>query len=300
MIVCAGASMIDCILTEGGGGAVAEDISLCPGGEAYNEASVFAELGEEVCLVSAIGSDHAGMILRNEADRMGIRLHTGDYSGRTPVSLLTVDAAGNRISRVSKIHALKGYVPTLPAEVRIDFVSMGSLFRPPFLDPEICLAFAREAKEAGAVLMADTKMPKGTDPKLSDYSEVLKLLDFITPNEQEALYYTGASGPEDAARVFLDYGVKTAIIKQSEKGVYIASSEGDSFSLPAFETPVIDGIGAGDTFAAGFIHSLRNGAPLREAARFGSACAAVCVSVRGAAPPEYFEDSVSKFLNPMQ
>ena len=295
MIVCSGSAMIDCIIS-GNDKDVADDIALSPGGEAFNEASALAALGNDVCLNAAVGEDHAGSILRAAAARSGFRILPDTYRGRTPVSLLEVDETGNRRSKVSRIHALDGFLPSLPENRDISFVTMGSLFRPPFLDPEICLRFAASAKTAGAYLLADTKLPKGTSPKLEDYAETLALADYLTPNETEAAYYTGCSDPAEAAEVFHSFGVRNVIIKLSDKGCYLSPEKGKPFLLPAFPVEVVDGIGAGDTFAAGLIHSLIRGKDLHSAAVFASACAAVSLTGRGAVSALHSEAQVLEFL----
>ena len=148
MIICAGTVLIDCIVTESGTESVADSITLAPGGEAFNEAVSLARLGEKVLLIVPTGQDAAGDMIRAMLDREGIILQA-DYRGATPVSLLTVNAAGGRKSRVSKVHALTGYRPQLPcldpqlsgsdpqlpSIKSVTFVTMASLFRPPFLDP---------------------------------------------------------------------------------------------------------------------------------------------------------------------
>lgn len=287
--------MIDCIVSGGSFDIPAEEIVLCPGGEAFNQASVFAVLKDEVCLSAAVGNDHAGSILKNEAGRLGFELFTGGFEGRTPVSVLETDEKGNRKSRISRLHYLGGFVPKLP-EGEISAVTMGSLFRPPFLDPVVCREFVKIVRERGCLLAADTKLPKGMRIRLKDYAETLAGLDFITPNEQEAEYYTGSRDPEEAARVFRSFGVRNTVIKLAERGSYIASEKEGCFYVPAFPAETVDGIGAGDTFAAGLFHSLMHGSSLREAAVYASACGAVCVSHRGASPAPDLEVRVSALL----
>lgn len=280
MVICAGTSLIDCIVTEAGSEAVAEDITLSPGGEAFNEAVWLAALGEEVLFCSAVGQDFAGDALRSVLADKGVTLVSG-YSGRTPVSLLTVDRRGERKSKVSRVHELTGWEPMLPEGARPDFVTMASLFRPPFLDPAAALRFAASAKAAGARLLADTKLPKGADPRLADYRETLSLLDFITPNETEAAHYTGCADPVAAAEVFRGYGVKNVVVKLGEKGCYVLPEDGEGFFRPALPVTCVDGIGAGDSFNAGLIHALLRGDTLGEAVACGTRCAARCVTMRG-------------------
>lgn len=286
MIICAGTVLIDCIITASGTESVADAITLAPGGEAFNEAVSLARLGERVRLIAPVGHDAAGGMIRTMLNREGIELQSV-YDGATLVSLLTVDTDGGRRSRVSKAHSLAGYHPNLPGD-GFSFVTMASLFRPPFLDPADCLDFACRVKSfPGTMLLADTKLPKGTDPQLADYRKTLALLDWITPNEAEALHYTQTGTPEEAARVFRSYGVRNVVIKLAERGCFVLPESGKAFTVPAFPVECVDGIGAGDAFNAGLIHKLSSGTvltdeKLREAVLFASACAAVSVTKRGA------------------
>ena len=295
-IICSGTVLIDCIVTRAGSADVADDISIAPGGEGFNGATALARLGEDVTLAAAVGNDFAGRAVRSLIESDGIKILSG-FDGKTPVSLLTVDDHGERKSRVSLAHQYPGYRPGLPKDLSgVSFVTMASLFRPPFLEPQMALEFARTVHSSDALLLADTKLPRGTDPQLKDYAETLQLIDIITPNKEEALHYTGAKTPEEAAAVFRSYGVKNVIVKLGAQGCYVLPEEGDSFTCPAFRVTCVDGIGAGDTFNAGLIHALNTGASLREAVRYASACAAICVTGRGATSALQSEAQVKELL----
>ena len=295
-IICCGTVLIDCIVTRAGSADVADDISIAPGGEGFNGATALARLGEDVTLAAAVGNDFAGKAVKSLIESDGIKILSG-FDGKTPVSLLTVDDHGERKSRVSLAHQYPGYKPGLPEDLSgVSFVTMASLFRPPFLDPRMALEFARTVQSSDALLLADTKLPRGTDPQLKDYAETLQLIDIITPNKEEALHYTGANTPEEAAAVFRSYGVKNVIVKLGDQGCYVLPEEGDSFTCPAFQVTCVDGIGAGDTFNAGLIHALNTGASLREAVRYASACAAICVTGRGATSALKSEAQVMELL----
>ncbi len=283
-IVCAGQALVDCIFTGGRSGGVVDDVSLCPGGEAFNEAVSASRLGAAVLLVAGIGNDPAGVLLNSTALAEGVDMSASPLieGGHTPVSGLFVDDRGERSSLVGKRHGIADYVPALDGIDGISAVSMASLFRRPFIDPKVCYDFALSAKERGSILLADTKLPKGGALRLEDYRQTLALLDYITPNEQEAAYYTGVSDPVESARIFHSWGVGCVIIKLAERGCYVSQLGGGVFALPAIPTKVIDGIGAGDTFAAGLLVRLCEGAQLYDACRFATACASLCVSHRGA------------------
>lgn len=284
IVLFAGQALVDCIFSgmEEKTQRV-ESITLAPGGEAYNGAVNFSRLGGRALLHCGLGRDVPGRLLEAGAREAGVDLSPVVWSEKlpTPISGLFVDPSGERKSYVSRANDLPFFHPSLGG-LSVAAATMSSLFRPPFLDPEICLSFAREVKESSALLLADTKMPRGTDPELADYRDLFPLLDFITPNETEAAYYTGYSDPRSSARALRELGVGNVIIKLGEKGCYVLTQTGEDFFLPAISGPVVDGIGAGDSFSAGLLLRLLEGASLREACRFATACASLTVAHRGA------------------
>ena len=86
---------------------------------------------------------------------------------------------------------------------------------------------------------------------LDDLHDSLHLIDYITPNEDEARHFSGKEQPEEMADTFLGYGVKNVIIKLGGKGCLFKNAE-ERMILPACEIQAVDATGAGDNFVAGF------------------------------------------------
>ncbi len=101
------------------------------------------------------------------------------------------------------------------------------------------------------------------DVLLQNLDEVRNILD-LDPN----------TGPERAAEILLDMGVKVVAIKMGKDGCWVANRENIEY-VPSFSVKVVDTTGAGDNFNAGFISSYISGKPLRECAIIGSATAAL-------------------------
>ena len=103
---------------------------------------------------------------------------------------------------------------------------------------------------------------------------------------------------ETAAKIFMDRGVKNAVITLGELGVYVRNSE-ISQHVPSFDMgdKVIETTGAGDAFNGGFAHALAEGMPLIEAIRFGSATAAISVTRLGTAPSMPYNSEILNLLN---
>jgi sugar/nucleoside kinase (ribokinase family) len=111
--------------------------------------------------------------------------------------------------------------------------------------------------------------------------EWLPLLSYLFINEDEALSFTRADCMEHAWETF---SKKTScpVIKAGEKGCLIGGENGMAW-IPAFPVEVVDTVGAGDAFDAGFLFGIKEkGKTIQEAARFGNAVGARnCMSVGG-------------------
>jgi sugar/nucleoside kinase (ribokinase family) len=160
-------------------------------------------------------------------------------------------------------------------------VVLGSLFRAPFDEPDIVRQIVDAAHARGIPVFADTKLPNFTKLKLEDIADSLPMIDCITPNEEEARYYSGENEPGKMADVFLAAGVRSVIIKLGGRGCLFRSRE-ETICLPAYDIDAVDAAGAGDNFLAGFVSEIVRGSGIREALAFANACGAVCTTAVGA------------------
>lgn len=297
-IICTGAALVDCIFSGGDAGTgYVESIALHPGGDAFNEAVNIARLGGKCALYCGLGTDFAGEMLAETAQKVGVDMSLAEArpDGATPVSGLFVDSRGERRSCVSAAHKIPFFRPAAEKCAGAKIVTMASLFRPPFNDPAFTAAFARGVKACGAQLYMDVKMPKMEQLCLSNFADTVAMADFISPNETEAAYYSGEKEPMSQARAFLDCGAKTVLLKLGSDGCLVVQKEGH-FHVPAYDVPVADGVGAGDAFAAGLLCALSEGRALREACEYATAAAALCVQSPGAVGGIQSREQLEAFL----
>ena len=288
-VVCVGQAVVDCIVRGREKDEArpdvfrAESIRLSTGGDALNEAVCLAKAGRRVRLVCAAGADAAGRLLLADAARFGV--DTGSVTVtetlETPVANLVVRPDGSRYSINSRSTRLPGYVPEAAALYGAGIVSFASLFRAPLDDPETVRGLLRAAKETGAVISCDTKLPTFRRMALDDLAEVLPLIDYIFPNEKEAAFYAGGTDAAEQAAVFRRYGVKNVIVKQGPLGIY-ADLGGRIYDLPADPVDAVDTTGCGDSFVAGFLDALLDKKEEEDCLRAGLALAASCAAHMGA------------------
>lgn len=263
----------------------AESGTLSVGGEAVNGAIAAAKLGVRTAILCSLGNDSAGTLVTAALEANGVdtgRIVRSDEHP-TPVTTMFVRDDGSRQSITNTAHRYHFHPERFLGDLTgVRAVVLGSLFRAPFDDPEVISAVLKAVKSQGILIAADTKLPNFQFLSLAELKEVLPLIDYITPNEDEARYYTSKSDPQEMAEVFLSSGVKNVIIKLGAKGCYFQNAE-RSLRLPPFRIEAVDATGAGDTFLAGFLASLLNGASVQEALLFANACGAICTTKVGAA-----------------
>lgn len=135
------------------------------------------------------------------------------------------------------------------------------------------------------LVMLDT-MNFWMDIAMDDLKSVLKMVDVLTINDEEARILSGDYSLRRAAKTVMAMGPKTLIIKKGEHGALLFQGDQVFFcpALPLEE--VFDPTGAGDTFAGGFIGYLASTDDIsfdnmKRAIVYGSAMASFCVEKFG-------------------
>lgn len=140
-------------------------------------------------------------------------------------------------------------------------------------------------KAAGLTISLDTN-DDPADRWEDGIHEALQFVDVLMPNEREACKLARSENVEAAIRQ-LSERVPIVVVKRGAKGA-IAVAKGKEVSVPAIPVEVVDPIGAGDSFNAGFLHRYVQGADLAACLTYGN-LAAACSTTR-AGGTEAFRD----------
>jgi fructokinase len=125
-------------------------------------------------------------------------------------------------------------------------------------------------------------------------ADILKLNLAETGMINELLELDTNSPKELALRIMADYGVTTVLVTLGCEGVYAIEATGKQMSVPAAKVDVVDTIGAGDAFSAGFAYKYLHGAALEECCRFGNFMGALNATKQGGMP-NFSEDELARF-----
>lgn len=274
------------------------EMELHVGGCAHNTAVDLKKLGEEVLVVGKVGDDDLGDVVINSLRRHGVdtRGVTKDARFHTSATMVLLDGAGERtfLHYPGANQALRAH------DVKDEFLQgakvvhvAGSFLMPGFDGEETAKVFAR-AKEFGVLTSLDTAWDD-TGKWFATIAPVLPLVDIFISNRDEASRISGKSTLSDIASFFLEYGAKVVAIKMGEEGSFIMTKK-EKILAPPFRVQAVDGTGAGDAFAAGFLFGYLRGWDLYEIGRFANACGAMCVEKMGATEGVGSFEEVQRFI----
>jgi len=111
--------------------------------------------------------------------------------------------------------------------------------------------------------------------------ELLPLVDVFLPNDAEAMRISGANDAAAAGRELAGLGPLVAVKRGAEGAVAFRGTESWTVRPEASETRIVDSIGAGDNFDAGFLRAWQLGWDADSCLRLGARCGAASLSAAG-------------------
>ena len=265
------------------------------GGKGANQAIAAAKLGAKVTMVGRVGMDANGETLIQKLEEANVETTyvVRDKDAQTGFDPIVVDSEGKYIS----------------------FVVLGAN---DCLSPQQ-VADALEGNEYDMVVM-QLEMPDETIYKTYEYAREknipvfldagpakpldwgrLKGIHIISPNEAETKAITGIDVADlDSARVAAKEIYKLVqpqyvILKMGERGSLLYNGE-EFEEISSFKVDAVDSTAAGDTFGAALSIRLCQGISMKEALKYASAAAGICVSRKGAQPSIPSQEEVAAFL----
>ncbi len=233
---------------------------------------------KDLKIVSVIGDDFPEEeldYLRSRGVNLeGLQVREGErsffWSGRYHNNL------NDRDTLDTQLNVLGDFDPVLPESYKkVDFLMLGNL------TPAIQKKVIEQLNHRPKLIALDT-MNFWMNTAMESLLEVLKMIDVLVINDEEARQLSGEHSLVKAADAIHHMGPKYLVIKKGEHGALLFEG-GNIFFAPALPlAEVFDPTGAGDTFAGGFIGYLAKTEDLsfenmKRAVIYGSAMASFCV-----------------------
>lgn len=245
-----------------------ESFTNFPGGKGANQAVAAARLGANVSMIGVVGSDAFGKSLRDHFHAENIH-QEGIYTSRnvsTGVATIILSEQDNRI--IVSPGANSKLTPEMIDESE-HLLSNSDVILLQFEIP-------METVEHTINLAHKHDIPVIVNPApYHDVSEdIFKKATYITPNEIEYIPFQKMTSYQQMKHKF--------IITKGKEGITYTSKYGKTHTIPAFQVPVKDTTGAGDTFNGAFATEWARTNNLQEAITFANAAAALSIQRPGA------------------
>ena len=254
---------------------LADEMSLTLGSSSAIFASNIATLGVSIAFIGKIGNDSFGQLVidslnKKDVDTSLIIKSTEKKTGATIVLNYKNDRA--MVTYPGVMEDLQVSEITDDDLRRAKHMHVSSVFLQPGLKKEIISLF-QKAKKLGLTTSLDTQWDP--DEKWDiDFPELLPFVDVFLPNDNEIKAITGEKSVESAINV-LGPHANIIAVKAGKEGSVGFENNQISGMAPFVNKQVVDAIGAGDSFNAGFLSTFLKGKPLHECLELGNIMGAI-------------------------
>ena len=251
-------------------------------------------------LISVVGDDFPketiDLLHSKNIDTEGLQIKEGEktffWSGKYHQDMNSRDTID------TQLNVLETFDPIVPESYYdCDILMLGNL------TPAVQMNVIKQLPKRPKIIALDT-MDFWMQIALDDLLNVIKEIDVLTINDEEARLLSGELSLKKAANKILTMGPKYLIIKKGEHGALLFDKNNNVFSAPALLLEeVFDPTGAGDTFAGGFMGYLSsqneiNWDTMKKAIIVGSAMASFTVEKFGVERLEELDKSeIDKRIN---
>jgi sugar/nucleoside kinase (ribokinase family) len=258
------------------------------GGAAANSMVGAASFGSRVAYIGKIRDDQLGAVFAHDIRAAGVHFATPIAPDGPPTarSLILVTPDAHRTMSTY----LGAAVELGPEDIDTDLVSRcavtyleGYLWDKPRAKDafRVAMAAARGAGRRVSLTLSDSFCVERHRREFQGLVD--DQVDILFANEHEVLALAEARGLPEAVAAVRGRS-EIVVITRSEQGSLVVTAD-DTVEVPAAPVDrLVDTTGAGDLYAAGFLHGLTTGRPLAECATLGSLAASEVISHLGARP----------------
>lgn len=259
-------------------------LKLGPGGKGSNQMTAAHRAGAEVKIISKLGDDFLSDILIKHYENEGMSREYIESvkDGETSGALIEVneETAQNRIIVVKAVN--EQVVAADVAKAEKDFADCDAVLT----QLETSIEAVEKCKEFAQIYNKPFILNTAPFQKIPE--DLFDGIDYITPNETEAEFFSGIAvtdekSAEKAANELLKKGVKNVVITLGKGGVFYTNGK-EKLLIPSIKVDAVDTTGAGDAFNGGFATAIASGADIKTALRFANCVGALSVTKPGTSP----------------
>jgi len=261
------------------------------GGAESNVAIGLQRLGHKAGWISKVGSDEFGKAMVSFIRGEGVDVSQVTFDPSAPTGLYFKEVRSGDNVKVEYYRKGSAASTLVPEDINEEYVSKAKYLHISGITPalsdncyETILKAIAVAKENDVKIVFDPNLRRKLWSETKARSvllELASLADIILPGIDEGKFMFDEEDPIKLGKLYLQQGASLVVLKVGSKGAYYFT-EDEGELVPGFPVKqVIDPVGAGDGFAAGFISGLLDRLPVSEAVRRGNAVGALVTQFDG-------------------
>jgi fructokinase len=272
------------------------------GGAPANFAFRLQEAGTEAHLVSKVGKDELGDKLLVQLRENGLNLDYVQVAEDTPTGTVDVEIgpAGDAHYTI-KPGVAYDFIDQedrlIDLAKRCDAIYFGTLIQRADVSRETLYRMLEEASNAWRIVDINLRKDcytKETIRKSFELSNVLKLNQHEVKEVGDMFGLAQDTNRFFASKLIEKFDFNIVLMTLGKGGVLAFGKDGEEMFVPGYDVEVVDTVGAGDSFIAGFVHKLLAGENLQTCCEFGNLLGAM-VAARSGGMPTLNPDEVEEF-----
>lgn len=289
-LVTIGETMVVFIPRESGYLRYVSEFTKKTAGAESNVAIGLAKLGHSSGWISKIGNDEFGEFLLRELRGEGVDTSRVLRSDTNPTGLMFKQFRSGGETSVFYYRRDSAASTLCPEDLDADYIRSARIVHLSGITPALSASCAetvphimRIAREAGALVSFDPNIRL----RLWDAARAKQTLaplfaqsDIVLIGQDEGEMLVGEREPEGIIAALRAQGARWIAVKMGKRGAMVAD-QSESFMIPIVDGPVVDNVGAGDAFDAGFLCGILEGCGMRECGEMGSIMGGAAVSANG-------------------
>lgn len=274
---------------------LASDLNLTLGSSSAIVAHNLSSLGSRVGFASCVGSDSFGELAMArlsaaQVDVSKVSILPGRKTGLTVI--MHRDSWRNMLTYPGTISDLRIEDLDLEYLASARHFHLSSFYLQRGLQADIP-ALLKNMKSAGLTTSLDCN-DDPDDQWEGGIRDALRYVDIFFPNAREAMHITKARDAQSAAKDLVQI-VPLVVVKTGAEGAIARRGE-ETWSSPALKLQVVDPVGAGDSFNAGFLHEYLEGSGVQTCLAAGNLAGALSVTRAGGTEAFHDQQHREQFL----
>lgn len=249
------------------------------------------KLGHNTGWISSVGKDEFGAFVLSSVRAEGVDTSQVMTNDQNPTGIFFKELINEKNVRIYYYRKHSAMTTLSPENISEEYISNSKFLYITGITPALSQSCKDTifhaitlAKKNNVKIVFDPNIRRklwSDEESKTTLLSIAKKADIILPGIEEGYFLLGTKNCEQIAQDFHDYGIKTVVIKLGEQGAYYSTTTKKGY-VPSFKIErVVDPIGAGDGFSAGFLSGMLDGLPINESVLRACAVGAMVTTVSG-------------------